>query len=460
MSYRHRAWGMFALTLVLFGGMPATAQTTAPAEDGQWPMPGKNHALTRYSGLDQITANNAKQLTPAWQFSLGVNRGQEAAPIVVGTTMYVVTAYPNILYALELLDPAKDPSKSRFRLKWKYEPKPAAAAQGVACCDYVNRGCVYDNGKIFYNTLDCHSLCIDAATGKELWKTKVGDINKGETMTMAPLVVKGKVLVGNSGGEFGVRGWLKALDVNNGNVLWTAYSTGPDADVLIGPNFKPFYEMDRGQDLGVKTWPPDHWKIGGGTVWGWISYDPELDLIYYGTGNPGAWNPELRPGDNKWACSVFARRPDTGEAIWAYQWSPHDLYDHDGVNECILLDLPLDGPDKPLRKVLVHPGRTGYMYVLDRQTGQVLSAKEFVRQTAAKGVDLTTGRLIPNPEKHPSVGKVVRDITPVAPGAKDWQPSAYSPKTGLLYVPHQHLSMDWESVEPATSPARLTSAPT
>ena len=218
---------MFALTLVLFGGMPATAQTTAPAEDGQWPMPGKNHALTRYSGLDQITADNAKQLTPAWQFSLGVNRGQGAAPIVVGTTMYVVTAYPNILYALELLDPAKDPSKSRFRLKWKYEPKPAAAAQGVACCDYVNRGCVYDNGKIFYNTLDCHSLCIDAATGKELWKTKVGDINKGETMTMAPLVVKGKVLVGNRGGEFGVRGWLKALDVNNGKVLWTATAPAP-----------------------------------------------------------------------------------------------------------------------------------------------------------------------------------------------------------------------------------------
>jgi PQQ-dependent dehydrogenase (methanol/ethanol family) len=428
------------LWLFLFFLCAGPARAADPAADeGQWVMPAKNYASTRYSALDQVTTENAKNLRVAWTFSTGVNRGQEAPPIVVGDTMYVVTPYPNILYALDLKNPGT--------AKWKYEPKPAAAAQGVACCDYVNRGCFYWEGKLYYNTLDCHTVCVDANTGKEVWKTKCGEINLGETMTMAPLVVKGKVLVGNSGGEFGVRGWLTALDANTGKMLWRAYSTGPDADCLIGPNFKPYYESDRGQDLGVKTWPPDHWKIGGGTVWGWISYDPELDLIYYGTGNPGAWNPELRPGDNKWSCGIFARRPDTGEAIWYYQWSPHDLYDHDGVNENILLDLPVDGPDKPPRKVLVHPGRTGYMYVLDRTNGQVLSAKEFVRITAAKGVDLKTGRMIPNPEKEPKVGKVVRDITPVAPGAKDWQPSAYSPKTGLLYVPHQHLSMDWESIE-------------
>jgi PQQ-dependent dehydrogenase (methanol/ethanol family) len=252
-----------------------------------------------------------------------------------------------------------------------------------------------------------------------------------------------------------VRGWLKCLDAGDGNVLWTAYSSGPDSDCLIGDSFKPYYESDWGgpkdkprvPDMGVKTWPPGHWKIGGGTVWGWVSYDPDLNLLYYGMGNPGSWNPDLRPGDNKWSCGVFARRPETGEAVWYYQWSPHDLFDHDGINECMLLDLKLDGDDKPPRKVLVHPGRTGYMYVIDRATGQVLSAKDFVRNTATKGVDLSSGRLIPNKDKEPKMGQVVRDITPVAPGAKDWQPSAYSPRTGLLYVPHQHLSMDWESIE-------------
>lgn len=225
--------------------------------------------------------------------------------------MYVVTLYPNILYALDLTKPGAP-------AKWKYEPKPAAAAQGVACCDYVNHGAVFSNGKIFYNTLDAHTVAVDAETGKELWKTKLGNINKGETMTMAPLVVKDKVLVGNSGGEFGVRGWIVALDVNTGKEAWRAYTTGPDADVLIGPNFKPFYKQDQGKDLGMTTWPPDAWKIGGGTVWGWISYDPELDLIYHGTANPGPWNPEQRPGDNKWTSGIFARKPDTGEAIWLY----------------------------------------------------------------------------------------------------------------------------------------------
>ena len=212
----------------------------------------------------------------------------------------------------------------------------------------------------------------------------------------------------------------------------------------IGPNFKPFYEQDRGQDLGVKTWPPGRWKVGGGNVWGWISYDPELNLIYHGTGNPGVWNPELRPGDNKWTCGLFARDPDTGDARWLYQWSPHDLFDHDGVNENILVDLELGGGK---RKVILHPERNGYVYVLDRTTGEVLSADPFVRITASKGVDLKTGRLVVNLEKVPRTGQVIKDVTPIHAGAKDWQPAAYSPKTGLLYIPHQTMSMDYEGVE-------------
>ncbi len=421
---------------------PAATQPTA-AEDGQWLIPGRDYANTRYSALDQIRSDNVANLRVAWTFSTGVNRGQEAPAIVAGASMYLVTPFPNLLYALDLSKAAKGESP----YKWKYEPKPEAAAQGVACCDLVNRGCSYADGKIYFNTLDVQTCCVDAATGKEIWKVKLGSINKGESITMAPLVARGKVYVGNSGGEFGVRGWLKCLDARSGNVLWTAYSTGPDQDCLIGARFKPFYPMDQGKDLGVKSWPAEHWKLGGGTVWGWVTFDPETNLIFYGTANPGVWNAELRPGDNKWACTVFARDADTGEAVWAYQYNPHDLYDHDEVNEHIVLDLPIDGPDKPLRKVLIHPGRNGYMYVLDRQTGQVLSATPFVRITAAKGVDLKSGRLIPNEEKHPQVGKTIRDIQPASPGAKDWQPSAFSPRTGLLYVPHQNLSCDYEAVE-------------
>jgi PQQ-dependent dehydrogenase (methanol/ethanol family) len=252
------------------------------------------------------------------------------------------------------------------------------------------------------------------------------------------------VLVGNSGGEFGVRGWIKGLDAKTGKVAWTAYSTGPDAEVRIGPKFKPFYGQDRGKDLGVSSWPPEQWKVGGGNVWGWISYDPELDLLYHGTGNPGAWNASMRPGDNKWTAGVFAREPATGDARWYYQWSPHDLYDHDGINENVLVDLAIDG--KP-RRVLLHAERNGYLYVMDRATGEVLSATPFVRITGSKGVDLASGKLIPNEEKHPEMGKVVRDIAPASPGAKDWQPTAFSPRTQLLYIPHQTMSMDYEEVE-------------
>jgi PQQ-dependent dehydrogenase (methanol/ethanol family) len=309
---------------------PTGARVSIPPEDGQWPMPAKDYASTRFSALEEINSTNVANLKLAWTFSTGVLRGHEAAPIVANNTMYVITPYPNIVYALDLAQPGAP-------LKWKYEPNPAASAQGVACCDFVNRGVVYAEGKIFFNTLDDHTIALDAGSGKLLWNTKVGDINLGETITMAPLFVKGKVLVGDSGGEFGVRGWLTALEASTGKIAWRAYHTGPDADVLIGADFHPFYAQDQGKDLGVSSWPSDAWKIGGGTTWGWISYDPEQNLIFYGTANPGPWNPDQRPGDNKWTCGIFARDPDTGQAHWFYQFSPHDLHDYDGVNEQILM---------------------------------------------------------------------------------------------------------------------------
>jgi len=418
------------------------ATTAAPvADDGQWLIPAKDYASTRFSALDQITAANVGALKLAWTFSTGVVRGHEGAPLVVDGTMYVVTPYapqsPNVLYALDLTQPGAP-------AKWSYRPKVMPAAQGVACCDVVNRGASFAGGRIFYNTLDGQTVAVDAATGREAWVTRVADINKGESLTMAALVVKDKVLVGNSGGEFGVRGWLTALDTATGKVAWKAYHTGPDADVLIGPDFKPFYARDRGRDLGVSSWPPDAWRIGGAGMWGWISYDPDLNLVYYGTANPGPWNPDQRPGDNKWSCTVFARDADSGRARWAYQLTPHDLHDYDGINEVLLLDLPIGGQT---RKVLVRPERNGYVYVLDRVTGEVLSADPFGYVTSSSGVDVKTGELMGVEARKPELGKVMRDICPAAPGMKDWQPSAFSPRTGLLYVPHQNLCMDVESVE-------------
>lgn len=248
---------------------------------------------------------------------------------------------------------------------------------------------------------------------------------------MAPIVAKGKVIVGNSGGEFGVRGWLAGLDADTGKMAWRTYHTGPDKDILIGPNFKPFYAADRAPDLGMKTWPGEAWKIGGAAAWSWISFDSDLDLIYYGTSNASPWNADQRPGDNKWSSTLFARRPETGEAIWAYQLNPHDDHDYDGVNENILLDLNIQGR---LRKVLAHPDRNARMYIMDRATGEVLSAEAFAHQNTSEGVDLKTGRLKTVPSKSTGY-KTVRDICPAPPGGKDWQPFAYSPVTGWIYLP-------------------------
>jgi len=416
---------------------PRPYQGKLETDDGQWVRPAKDYASTRYSDLNQINTSNVKDLRVAFTFSTGLSRGHEAAPLVVNNTMYVVTPWPNRLFALDLTKPGAP-------MKWMYDPQTTQASQGVACCDVVNRGASFYDGKIYYNTLDDQTVAVDAANGKQVWKTQIGDINLGETITMAPLVVKGKVLVGNSGGEMGVRGWLTALDAKTGKIVWRAYSTGPDKEVLIGPRFKPFYAKDRGQDLGVKTWPPDAWKIGGGNVWGWISYDPALNLIFYGTANPGPWNSDMRPGDNKWTSGIFARDPDTGEAVWFYQISPHDLYDYDGVNETIVLDLPIQGQT---RKVIIHPDRNGYVYAIDRTNGQVISAHTFAPITTSKGVDLNSGELQYVKEKEPVEGRVVRQLCPAAPGAKDWQPSAFSPRTGLLYIPHNHLCMDEEDLQ-------------
>ena len=389
----------------------------------QWVMPGQNYASTRYSSLGQITADNIKNLRPAWMFSTGVLRGHEGGPLVVGNTMYVHTPFPNTVYALDL-------AREGAPIKWKYTPDQDPEVIAIACCDTVNRGLAYAEGKIFQCQLDTHVVALDAATGRELWKTKQGDHKRGETLTSAPLVVKDKVITGISGGEYGVRGFITANDINTGRRIWRMYSTGPEEEV--------------GFPGSVETWKGDQWKIGGGTTWGWYSYDPELDLLYHGTGNPGTWNPDQRPGDNKWSMTIFARDPDTGKAKWAYQKTPHDAWDYDGINENVLVDLKIDGK---IRKVLVNFDRNGFSYTLDRETGELLAAEPFAYINWAKGIDMSTGRPIEDPAKRTSATKNTKNICPSAMGAKNQQPVAYSPRTRLFYVPTNNLCMDYEGVE-------------
>ena len=418
-------------------GQLASIHLVSAVPDGQWTLPAGDYANTRYSPLDQINTENVKNLKVVGIMSTGIPHGHEGQPLVVNGTMYVVTPFPNDLIALDL-------SKPGFPVKWKYQPRPNAQAEGVACCDVVNRGASYADGKIIYATLDNNVVAVDANTGKEVWRTLTGDINIGMTTTMAPLVVRNVVMVGSSGGELGVRGRVTALDVKTGKQIWVAYSTGPDKDVLIGPNFHAFYPKDQGKDLGMTSWTPDQWKLGGGNVWGWLSYDPETNLVFYGTGNPGTWNPDMRPGDNKWSITIFARDPETGQARWATQLVPHDSWDYDEIMENVAIDMQWQGK---MRKLLIHPGRTGFVFVLDRETGEILSADKFQPVNWAKDYDLKTGIPAVDDSKRVHTGQYTREICPSSTGGKEFVPTAFSPRTGLLYIPAHNTCMDYEGIQ-------------
>jgi alcohol dehydrogenase (cytochrome c) len=403
----------------------AASFNTAPsAAPGEWTSQARDYANSRYSPLNQINTTNVARLKTVWTFSDGAQYGHEGAPLVVGDTMYTVSPFPNRAYALDLTKPGAP-------TKWEFDPNPAPMAIGKACCDAVLRGWAIGDGKLIYNLLDAHTVAVDLKTGKEVWRTTMADVSKGVTMTMSAFVAGDKVYVGNSGGEMDVSGWIAALDIHTGKQLWRAYSTGSDKDALIGPRFKPLYPQYQGKDLGLKTWPAGAAPKGTGAVWGFISYDPDLNLIYYGTSNPGPRVPSQRPGDNLWTSSVFARDADTGEAVWAYQFTPHDQWDYDGVNEMMLLDLPIGGR---MRKTIVHFDRNTYAYVLDRQTGEVLKADNFAPQNWSTGFDWKTKRPIANPAKEPKVGGKVENICPPDIGQKDWEPPSFSPRTGLIYV--------------------------
>ena len=369
-------------------------------------------------------------------------RGHEGAPLVVGNMMYVHTPFPNNVFALDLDHDGK--------ILWKYEPKQDPNVIPVMCCDTVNRGLSYGDGKIFLHQADTTLVALDAKTGQVVWSVKNGDASKGQTGTSAPFVIKDKVLVGISGGEFGVQCHVTAYDMKDGKRVWRAFSEGPDNEIMVDPEKTTDLGKPVGKDSSVKTWQGDQWKIGGGCTWGWISYDPQLNLVYYGSGNPSTWNPKQRPGDNKWSMTIFARNPDTGMAKWVYQMTPHDEWDYDGVNEMILTDQQIDGR---ARKLLTHFDRNGLGYTLDRESGELLVAQKFdPKVNWTSGVDMNKnsadlrppdGRAAvfdrPNGEDHNNKG-----ICPAALGTKDEQPAAYSPDTQLFYVPTNHVCMDYE----------------
>lgn len=402
-----------------------------------WVSPTGNYANHRYSGLAQINTGNVGDLKVDWTFSTGVLRGHEGAPLVIGNMMYVHTPFPNKVYALDM--------DQDGAIVWKYEPKQDPDTIPVMCCDTVNRGLAYGDGKLFLHQADTTVVALNPQNGEVVWKVVNGDPKKGETGTSAVMVVKDKIIVGISGGEFGVRGSVTAYNMADGSLAWRGYSMGPDSDTLLDPEKTTHLGTPVGADSGINTWEGDQWKIGGGTTWGWYSYDAELDLIYYGSGNPSTWNPAQRPGDNRWSMTIFARNPDTGMTKWVYQMTPHDEWDFDGVNEMILSDLEIDGK---MRKTLVHFDRNGFGYTLDRESGELLVAEKFDPAVNwATHVDMKTGRpqvVDRYSTRHQGEDVNTTNICPAALGSKDQQPAAFSPKTKLFYVPTNHVCMDYE----------------
>jgi lanthanide-dependent methanol dehydrogenase len=445
MSHEYRSvltrGAVLAAAAVISSSALADADLDAKmADPANWASQAGDNANHRHSTLKQITGDNVNKLQVAWTMSTGVLRGHEGSPLVIGDTMYIHTPFPNNVYAVNLKDQT---------YRWKYEPKQDANVVPVMCCDTVNRGLAYGDGKIFLQQADTTLVALDAKTGKVVWSVKNGDPKIGETNTNAPHVFKDKVYTGISGGEFGVRGRMQAYDIKTGRLVWKAYSEGTDAEMIMDPQKTMTWTDGKmapvGKDSSLKTWKGDQYKLGGGTTWGWYAYDPKLNLMYYGSGNPGTWNPQQRPGDNKWSMTIWARDPDTGAAKWVYQMTPHDEWDFDGVNEMILLDIDHGGKKVP---VVAHFDRNGFGYTLNRVTGELMVAEKFDPQVNwATKVDMKTGRPIVDKKFSPGTTGPdvdVKGICPAALGSKDEQPSSYDPATGYLLVPTNHVCMTYE----------------
>lgn len=458
----------------------AAAATSSTGTTSDWTTHGGTLTGTRYSELADINTTTigtlaAPGLVEEYAIQTGTNGSHMGAPLIVSATqtLYVVTPYPNSVLAYDL--------RNAGTLKWKYTPNIKSTAFGMNCCDTVNRGAAYgvtSSGRalVVFNALDATTIAVDALTGVQVWRTTLDDPNTGVTTNGAVLIVPNQdpaakansslVVTGSSSGEMGVRGWVQALDLDTGAIKWKAYTTGPDSDVKLDPNYSAFYAKDKGPNQGAAadqaaaaSWDNgagSKWMQGGSSVWGYITYDPVTDLLFYGTSQPGVWNADQRPGDNKWGTSVFARKASNGLARWIYQVTPHDNWDYDSISESVPLDLlPANALPKSgggtTTQIVVHFDKNGFAYTFDRLTGEILSAPKYGPSDAsvnwASSIDLGTGLPIVNTNKYTHQGIVTKNICPSPMGLKGWEPSAFSPRTNLFYVPTFNLCADIEGLK-------------
>lgn len=394
-----------------------------------WPMYGGDSGNTRFSSSNQINAGNVNKLKVQWALQLGTNRSQESTPILVGDTLFVTSSFgPKNTFAVDA---------RTGQVKWTYQPDIPKGIEQYACCDVNNRGVAHADGRIFVGRLDAHVVALDAKTGKELWKTQVVDYTQGSVITSPPTLVKNLVITGFGGGEYGVRGAIVALDQATGKEVWRTQT------------------VPQPGEPGGDTWKGDSGKLGGAVAWHIGSYDPKLNLVYYGTSNPAPWSAAVRGNDssdigkfsNLYSASVLAMNADTGKISWHYQFTPHDAWDYDGVNELVFADYPVDGKKVP---VIMQANRNGFFYVIDRANGKLISAKQYIEGVNwATGIDMKTGTPIETAgnAKRPGMKRKATDICPNLIGGKNWMPISYSAQTGLVYIPTMNLCMDLEGIQ-------------
>jgi alcohol dehydrogenase (cytochrome c) len=408
-------------------GMTMGFASVASAQN--WPMYGGDYGNTRFSQSTQINASNVDKLKVQWALQLGTTRSQESTPILVGDTLFVTSSFgPKNTFAV---------NAKTGEIKWTYQPDIPKGIDQYACCDVNNRGVAHADGKIFLGRLDAHVVALDEKTGKELWKTAIIDYTSGSVITSPPTIVKNLVITGYGGGEYGVRGSIVALDQKTGKEVWRTQT------------------VPQPGEPGGDTWKGDSGKFGGAVAWHIGSYDPKLNLVYYGTSNPSPWSASVRGNDssdvgkfsNLYSASVLALNADTGKITWHYQFTPHDAWDYDGVNELVFADLPVEGKKTP---VIMQANRNGFFYVIDRASGKLISAKKYIEAVNwATGIDLKTGTPIEaaGNAKRPGMKRKASDVCPNLIGGKNWMPMSYSETTGLVYIPTMNLCMDMEGIQ-------------